>query len=141
MRYFPPVHKITSVTSVTSETTATMDATSPLVPLSAEVTEVNPAATISLQQVKSPLGAEVTEETELTEVGLKGIHKSSAEPTAKLEDLKSVYWSDGFYGWHDCAVCGRTMLTSWQGENFKGDKLCLCEDCKTEWERAQELAQ
>jgi hypothetical protein len=140
MRYFPSTQKITSVTSETSETTATMDTTSPLAPLDAEVTEVDPAATISIQQVKSPSNAEVSEETELTEVNQKHIPKPSTEPTAKLEDLKSVYWSDDFYGWHACAICGYTKLTSWQAETFRGEKLWVCEDCKTEWERRQELA-
>jgi len=140
MRYFPSVHKITSATSETSETTATMDTTSPLTPLDAEVTEVNPAAIIRLPQVKSPSNAEVSEETELTEVDLKDIPKPFVEPTAKFENLKSVYWRDEFYGWHTCAICGYTKLTSWQAETFRGEKLWLCDDCKIEWERRQELA-
>jgi Fe2+ or Zn2+ uptake regulation protein len=52
-----------------------------------------------------------------------------------LDDFKAVYWSDGSYGWHDCAVCGLTKLTSWRAETFKGEKLWLCEDCKTAWEK------
>jgi len=27
------------------------------------------------------------------------------------------------------------MLTSWQAETFKDEKLWLCEDCKTTWEK------
>jgi len=55
-----------------------------------------------------------------------------------LNDFKSVYWSDGSYGWHPCTVCGKTKLTSWQAETFKGEKLWLCDDCKTAWERHRE---
>jgi len=138
MRYFPPVHKTTSATSETSETPATMNATSPLAPFTAEVTADNPSATISLPQVKSPSNTELSEETEQTEVNLKNIPKPSAEPTAKPENLKSVYWSDDSYGWHTCAVCGYTKLTSWQAETFQDEKLWLCEDCKAEWEKLQE---
>jgi hypothetical protein len=138
MRYFPPVHKTTSATSETSETPATMNTTSPLKPLTAEVTADNPSATISLPQVKSPSNAELSEETEQTEVNLKNIPKPSAEPTAKPENLKSVYWSDDSYGWHTCALCGYTKLTSWQAKTFKDEKLWLCDDCKTEWKKLQE---
>lgn len=52
-------------------------------------------------------------------------------------NFKAVYWSDGFYGWHPCAVCGQTKLTSWQAETFKDEKLWLCEDCKGAWEKQQ----
>jgi Fe2+ or Zn2+ uptake regulation protein len=52
-----------------------------------------------------------------------------------LNDFKAVYWRDGSYGWHDCAVCRLTKLTSYQGETFKGKKLPLCEDCKAAWEK------
>jgi len=138
MRYFPPFHKTTSATSETSETPAPMNTTSPLKPLTAEVTEVNPSATISLPQVKSPSNAELSEETEQTEVNLKNIPKPSAEPTAKPENLKSVHWSDDSYGWHTCALCGYTKLTSWQAETFQDEKLWLCDDCKAEWEKLQE---
>jgi hypothetical protein len=55
-----------------------------------------------------------------------------------LDDFKVVYWSDGFHDWHDCAVCGYKKLTSWQAETFKDEKLWLCEDCKTAWEKHQE---
>jgi len=61
--------------------------------------------------------------------------------TTSFDDFKAVYWSGDCGGWHDCAVCGDTKLTRWQGENFKGEKLWLCDDCKIGWERAQELAQ
>jgi len=52
-----------------------------------------------------------------------------------LAELKSVYWSDGFYDWHPCAVCGHTKRTSWQAESFKDEKLWLCDYCKIEWEK------
>jgi len=55
-----------------------------------------------------------------------------------LDDFRSVYWSDGSYGWHPCAVCGQTKLTSWQAETFRDEKLWLCEDCKCEWEKRRE---
>jgi Fe2+ or Zn2+ uptake regulation protein len=54
-----------------------------------------------------------------------------------VADFKAVYWSDGFYGCHPCAVCGQKKLTSWQAETFKDEKLWLCEDCKTAWEKRQ----
>jgi hypothetical protein len=117
-----------------------MNQTLSLTPYNAEVTEDNPTAAISLQEIKLPLAAEVSEENEQTEVSVKDIPKPSAEPAAKLEDLKSVYWSDDFYGWHICALCGYTKLTSWQAETFRDEKLWLCEDCKAEWEKLQEVA-
>jgi Fe2+ or Zn2+ uptake regulation protein/Zn-finger protein len=52
-----------------------------------------------------------------------------------LDDFKAVYWSEGFYGWHPCAVCGDTKLTSWQAETFRGEALWLCDDCKIQWEK------
>lgn len=58
-----------------------------------------------------------------------------------LAHLKSVYWKDGFCGWHRCAACRQTKLTGWQGETFKGEKLSLCEDCKTTWEKQEETAE
>jgi hypothetical protein len=69
------------------------------------------------------------------ETSEKRIIKPSLEPKVKLDDFKSVHWSDGFYDWHDCAVCGSTKLTSWQAETFKDEKLWLCEDCKAAWEK------
>jgi len=59
--------------------------------------------------------------------------------TNGLSNFKAVYWGDGFYGWHPCAVCGRTMLTSWQAETFKDEKQWLCDDCQTEWQKLQEV--
>lgn len=55
--------------------------------------------------------------------------------TVQPEDLKAVYWSDQFYDWHPCCICGYRRLTSWQAEDFKGDKLWICDDCKLEWEK------
>ncbi|MBS7614748.1 hypothetical protein KEJ18_03335, partial [Candidatus Bathyarchaeota archaeon] len=54
-----------------------------------------------------------------------------------LRNFKAVYWSDGYYGWHPCAVCGQTKLTSWQAETFQSEKVWLCEDCKEAWEKQQ----
>ena len=56
----------------------------------------------------------------------------------KLRNFKAVYWSDGFYGWHPCDVCGQTKLTSWQAETFKDESAWLCEDCKEKWEKQQQ---
>jgi hypothetical protein len=53
-----------------------------------------------------------------------------------LRDFKAVYWVDD-YGWHPCAGCGYTKLTSWQAETFKSEKVWLCEDCKEAWEKQQ----
>jgi len=58
--------------------------------------------------------------------------------TVPLESFKAVYWSDGYYDWHTCAVCGYTKLTSWQAETFKGEAVWLCEDCKEAWEKQQQ---
>jgi|GEM_PF-5718886 len=55
-----------------------------------------------------------------------------------LQGFRAVYWSDGNYGWHKCASCGYTKLTSWQAETFKGDMVWLCEDCKEAWEKSNE---
>jgi len=52
-------------------------------------------------------------------------------------NFKAVYWSDSFYGWHPCAACGQTKLTSWQAETFKDEKVWLCEDCKEAWMKQQ----
>ncbi|MGB9672285.1 MAG: hypothetical protein ACPLZY_03975 [Candidatus Norongarragalinales archaeon] len=57
------------------------------------------------------------------------------EKCVYLRNFKAVYWCEGFYGWHKCAACGYTKLTSWQAETFKGEKVWLCEDCKEEWEK------
>ncbi|MEM3551681.1 MAG: hypothetical protein QXV01_11400, partial [Candidatus Bathyarchaeia archaeon] len=59
------------------------------------------------------------------------------EKINKLRNFKAVHWSDGFYGWHKCEVCGYTKLTSWKAEPFKGESLWLCEDCKEIWEKQQ----
>lgn len=84
----------------------------------------------------------------LRKLGIQNeITKASAElqPTAKtgnngsgqttLKDLKTVYWSNKFYDWHQCCICGYQKLTSWQAEDFRGNKLWLCEDCKEAWEK------
>jgi hypothetical protein len=115
MRYRLPTPEVPSVTSETSVTSATTDKT-----------------------IQEPVSkAEVTEQTEVTEVKSETPPKPSPQVEASLDCFKAVYWVDGSYGWHDCAVCKRTMLTSWQAETFKGEKLWLCDDCKTAWERKQ----
>lgn len=101
------------VTSATSETSAAMNET--IIP--------------------KPITAEVTEETDVTEVKSETPPKPSSEVEIRLDGFKAVYWVDGSYGWHDCGVCKRTMLTSWQAETFKDEKLWLCDDCKTAWEK------
>jgi hypothetical protein len=114
-----------------------MDKTALLKPPDAEVSEVIfPVQPLNLS--RNSINAEVSEETEVTEVSLRGMPKPFAEPTARLEDLKSVYWSDGYYGWHTCAVCGYTKLTSWRAETFRGESAWLCEDCKETWEKHQQ---
>lgn len=55
----------------------------------------------------------------------------------KLEDLKDVYWSEEFYGEHECCICGIRKQTSWQAETFKSAVLPICEDCKLEWDKKQ----
>lgn len=55
-----------------------------------------------------------------------------------LDDLKSVHWTDKFYDWHECCTCGYRKMTSWQAEDFKGNKHWVCEDCKLEWEKRRE---
>jgi hypothetical protein len=75
--------------------------------------------------------AEGTEETE----GKPEIPPPSNKPWLTLNQIKAVYWSDGFFDWHPCAVCGYTKLTSWQAETFQGNKAWLCEDCKAAWEK------
>ncbi len=115
MRYGLPTPEATSVSSETSVTSASMD----------RITQ------------ESPSKAELTEETEVTEVKSEPPPKHPPEVKDRLDGFKAVYWADGSYGWHDCAVCKRTMLTSWQGESFKGEKLWLCDDCKTAWEKQQ----
>jgi len=113
IRYRLPTPEVTSVSSETSVTSATMDKT--------------------VQETTSK--AVVTEETEVTEVKSEPPPKHPPDVKGHLDEFKAVYWTDGSYGWHDCASCKRTMLTSWQAETFKDEKLWLCEDCKTTWEK------
>jgi len=84
---------------------------------------------------ENSIKSEGSERSEESEGVLEVVPKPSMEPFVKPEDLKSVYWSDGFYDWHPCAVCGYTKLTSWKGETFKGEQVWICEDCKEEWEK------
>jgi len=57
------------------------------------------------------------------------------EKSSNLNDLKTVHWSDQFYDRNQCCICGYRKLTSWQAEDFRGNKLWICEDCKQEWEK------
>jgi hypothetical protein len=56
-------------------------------------------------------------------------------PWLQLDEIKAVYWNDGFFDWHPCAVCGYTKLTAWKAEPFKGEATWICEDCKDQWEK------
>jgi hypothetical protein len=89
------------------------------------LSETSPRANISLN----------TNEASLSENASKVAENDKIN---KLRSFKAVYWSDGFYGWHPCAVCGQTKLTSWQAETFQDEKLWLCEDCKEAWEKQQQ---
>ena len=80
-------------------------------------------------------------------ISLSANEASSAENAQRIDEkadfnylrnFKAVYWSDGFYGWHPCAACGQTKLTSWQAETFHGETVWLCEDCKEAWEKQQQ---
>ena len=79
--------------------------------------------------------AERSEETEAK----PEIPPPSTKPWLTLSQIKSVYWSNGFFNWHPCAVCGYTKLTSWQAETFQDTKAWLCEDCKEAWEKHHSL--
>jgi hypothetical protein len=57
------------------------------------------------------------------------------QSAVQQEDLKTVYWSNQFYDRHQCCICGYQKLTSWQAEDFRGNKLWMCEDCKEAWEK------
>jgi hypothetical protein len=118
MRYRLPTSEVASVTSETSETSANTN-----------------------QTIQEPTSkAEVTEQTEVTEDKSETSPETSPEAKAFLDVFKAVYWVDGSYGWHDCAICKRTMLTSWQAETFKDEKLWLCDDCKASWEKQHQEA-
>jgi len=86
--------------------------------------ETNPRVNISLSTSKASLTENASKVDENSKIN-------------KLRNFKAVYWSDGFYGWHPCAVCGQTKLTSWQAETFQDEKVWLCEDCKEAWEKQQ----
>lgn len=88
------------------------------------LSETSPHANISLSTSKASLTENASRIDENGKIN-------------KLRNFKAVYWSDGFYGWHPCAVCGQTKLTSWQAETFQDEKVWLCEDCKEAWEKQQ----
>jgi hypothetical protein len=134
MRYHLHPSDLASVTSETSVTSANTDQKANLPIPQAALTEDNQQLQELLKTPETPSTAEVTEQTEVTEVKSETLPKPVMEPDAVLDRFKAVYWSDGFYGWHDCAGCGDTKLTSWQAETFKDEKLWLCDDCKTAWE-------
>jgi hypothetical protein len=57
-----------------------------------------------------------------------------------VDDVKAPYWDpNGSFNKHECCVCGYKKMTSWQTEDFKGNKLWICEDCKLEWEKKREV--
>jgi len=118
MRYRLPTFEATSVTSEPSVTSASTN------------------QTIQEQMSK----AEVTEETGVTEIKSEVYPKPPLKVKNCLESFKAVHWVDGSYGWHDCVTCKRTMMTSWQAETFKGEKLWLCDECKTAWEEQHQEA-
>ena len=75
--------------------------------------------------------------------------KSKEAPGSKIEinkkedankpfvhDLKSVFWVEGAFGFHECGICGSSKLTSWKAETFKNEQFWICEDCKEKWERS-----
>lgn len=68
------------------------------------------------------------------------VERRSGENKVTLDDVESAHWSDGFYGEHDCAVCGYRKMTSWKAKLFKGPDVPICEDCKSESERRREVA-
>jgi len=78
-------------------------------------------------------------EASKTESGMEKTENQKLGEFRNFQHLKSVYWSDGFYDKHECCVCGYTKLTAWQAETFKGEKLWICEDCKWEWGKWQEV--
>jgi len=75
-----------------------------------------------------------TEETEVSEEKLKTPPPQNL-PWLHLDQIKAVYWSDGFFDWHPCAICGYIKLTAWKAEPFKGQEAWICEDCKELWEK------
>ena len=59
----------------------------------------------------------------------------------KLEDLKAPHWDPNEpLSEHECCVCGYKKMTSWQTEDFKGNKHWICEECKAEWEKQREVS-
>lgn len=59
----------------------------------------------------------------------------------KLEDLKAPHWDPNEpLSEHECCVCGYKKLTSWQTEDFKGNKLWICEDCYNDYEKQREVS-
>ncbi|MEM0358357.1 MAG: hypothetical protein QXL77_08330 [Candidatus Bathyarchaeia archaeon] len=75
-----------------------------------------------------------TEETERSEEK-PGTLPPLNEPWLHLDQIKAIYWSDGFFDWHPCAICGYTKLTAWKAQTFKGENAWICEDCKELWEK------
>lgn len=57
----------------------------------------------------------------------------------KLEDLVSVYWSDGFYDEHTCGVCGSVKPTSWEAETTKGVTTPICEECVKQFDEKRKV--
>jgi len=133
-RYYPTPSNLTSLTSQTSQTSLNTEKPSLAKQSSSEVSEVIPEIQ-PLEKSQNSMKSEVSEESEVSEVSLEAIPKPSMEPSVKLEDLKTVHWSDQFFDLHPCGVCGYTKLTSWKAETFKGLEVWLCEECKSSWEK------
>jgi len=98
------------------------------------------------QTPSSETASEMRQNYELTEKDGKSLNFNATNATfqssfspLKLEDLTFVHWADEFYGEHECCVCGYQKLTSWQAEDFKGNKHWICDDCKQEWEKRREV--
>ena len=126
----------TTPPSITLERQAEDSPDFPPLPISEVQERTNPSATgLSSDCQTSPNNLASSPMSRILESKPENNHNSAR---MTLNDFKSVYWSDGSYGWHPCTVCGKTKLTSWQAETFKGEKLWLCDDCKTAWEKKQE---
>ncbi|MCS7114259.1 MAG: hypothetical protein N0A00_02470 [Candidatus Bathyarchaeota archaeon] len=94
-----------------------------------------------VERLKTRYGLDSTPETPLsppTQTQAMPTNGENGENRVCLKNLKAIYWSDSFYEWHQCVFCGQTKLTSWQAEDFKGEKHWICENCKQDWEKLME---
>ncbi|MGD8545057.1 MAG: hypothetical protein PVH12_02675 [Candidatus Bathyarchaeota archaeon] len=128
-RYYPS--GTTSETSETSEILKTMEEKV----FDTEVSEEINLAKTGAETHEKPM---ITDVSEVSEDNRRDPPKLSAKSGVRFADLKSVYWSDGFYNKHTCAMCGDSKMTSWQAETFHDKKVWICEDCKTIWEKRED---